>query len=457
MTEEEKNAVSAEIQPEATPADTTVPADNTDNFGDVGADNFGVDASASSSVEFEDNFGLGDRQLSAGRIPSVPSSVPKKKTIPPVTPRRREPDIPGESGSDLSVPAPSADNFDGVVSADDSGVNLSVDSEDEGTRKKSPEEDLFDRFQLLKVPPEFCKYAVWFRAYLSEHPDALKKLESMLCDEESVAAVRLGIKRLEAFPSPDFREIMYYLPTGMATEREQADWEEHVRRFPEYAKLTKGEYPYFDPPQFFYHHGAVFLDDEVKARLADGVFYQCGAYCGASLIAMNQYKPAMMYGFEPAMSCGIFLKTNLTRAGLTKAKLFRMCIGDRPGRATVPDLDKEGKQCKTQAPVATLDLFARKIGEKRRTAWIQADVGGMSLPVIRGAEQMIKRDKPLITVAIYHNPEEFFGIVPLLREWVPEYKFMVRRCQCNLRIPYSEITLIAYVPENKSSTEKVPD
>ena len=55
-------------------------------------------------------------------------------------------------------------------------------------------------------------------------------------------------------------------------------------------------------------------------------------------------------------------------------------------------------------------------------------------------------DKPLITVAVYHNPEEMFGIVPLLREWVPEYKFMVRRCQCNPRIPYTEITLIAYIP-----------
>ena len=93
-----------------------------------------------------------------------------------------------------------------------------------------------------------------------------------------------------------------------------------------------------------------------------------------------------------------------------------------------------------------LDFFEEKKEVKGRVAWIQADVGGMSMPVVRGAEKMIKRDKPLITVAIYHNPEEFFGIVPLLHEWVPEYKFMVRRCQCNPRITYSEITLIAYVP-----------
>jgi FkbM family methyltransferase len=444
MADEEQNAaVQAENQAENTPAGNAVQAETeADGSGDAGADNFGEDATESAAVEFEDNFGLGDQQLSAGRIPSVPSSAPKKKTAPPVTPRNREPEVPGysgESGPGLSVPAPEADNFDGDVA-------LSVDSEDGEGEEKTPEEELFDRFQLMNVPPEFCKYAGWFRAYLSEHPDAMEKLESMLCDEESVAAVRLGMKRLEAFPSPEFQKVMFYLPYGMATERERADWNEHVDRFPEYAALAKGEYPYFDPPQFFYHHGAIFLDDAVKARLAGGVFFQCGAYCGASLIAMSQYKPSMMYGFEPAMSSGVFLQANVKRAGLENVKMFRMCIGDQTGKAVVPDRDKDGKPCKAEVPITSLDYFKRARRENGRTAWIQADVGGMSLPVIRGAEQMIRQDKPLITVAIYHNPEEFFEIVPLLREWAPEYRFMVRRCQCNLRIPYSEITLIAYIP-----------
>ena len=112
----------------------------------------------------------------------------------------------------------------------------------------------------------------------------------------------------------------------------------------------------------------------------------------------------------------------------------------------LPDRDESGRPCKTEAPMVPLDYFEEKKEVKGRVAWIQADVGGMSMPVVKGAEKMIKRDKPLITVAIYHNPEEFFEIVPLLHEWVPEYKFMVRRCQCSPRVTYSEITLIAYIP-----------
>lgn len=424
MTDEEQAALNAENQPENKVTETSAAETDANNFGEDAADNFG--GATEAATGFEDNFGLGDQQLSAGTIPSPPP-VPKKKEVPPVTPRNRE-----------------AESLSGVASDPVAGAAAAGQGKPE--RKKTREEDLFERFQLMHVPEKFCQYTVWFRSYLFLHPDALKTLEEMLCDEASVQAVRLGIKRLGAFPSPEFRNILFYYPMGMTTEAERKDWQEHVNRFPEYAKLTNGNYPYFDPPQFFYRHGAVFLDKAVTDRLEGGIFYQCGAFCGASLIVMNQYKPAKMYAFEPAQANTVFLQQNVTRAGLKNLEMYNICVSDQIGRVVLPDRDKEGKPCKTDAPVASLDVFEQKKSVTGRVAWIQADVNGMSLRVVRGAEKIIKRDKPLITVAIYHNPDEFFGIVPLLHEWVPEYKFMVRRCQCNPRITYSEITLIAYIP-----------
>ena len=426
MTDEEQVALNAENQPENTVTEN--PAEETDanNFGEDSADNFGGEAEAASG--FEDNFGLGDQQLSAGTIPSPPP-VPKKDPVVSVTPRNREAE---------------SESLSGIAS--DSSVANAAGAGQQVERKKTREEDLFERFQLVRVPEKFCQYTVWFRSYLFQHPDALKTLEPMLCDEASVQAVRLGINRLGAFPSPEFRNVSFYYPIGMTTEAERKDWQEHVKRFPEYAKLTNGNYPYFDPPQFYYRHGAIYLDKAVTDRLEGGVFYQCGAFCGASVIVMNQYKPAKMYAFEPAQANTVFLQQNVARAGIKNLEMYSLCVSDRMGKVVMPDRDREGKPCKTEAPVASLDMFEQKKSVTGRVAWIQADVNGMSLRVVRGAEKIIKRDKPLITVAIYHNPEEFFGIVPLLHEWVPEYKFMVRRCQCNPRIPYSEITLIAYIP-----------
>ncbi len=414
----ENNAAAAEPAPatntNAAPATEPAAADDGGNFGEDASDNFG-DAVESSG--FEDNFGLGDQQISAGTIPSPPPAPKKKEPAPPVTPRNREPES--------------------VVSNRD---------KDQFQKSKTQEEELFEQFQLMRVPLKFCEYAMRFRAYLTQHPDALKNLEPMLCDEASVEAVRLGVSRLGAFPSPEFRNVMFYYPLGMATESEKNDWDAHLKKYPEYAVLAKGRYPYFDPPQFFYRHGAIYLDSAVTDRLAGGIFYQCGAFCGASLIVMNQYKPEKMYGFEPSIGNAQFLQANVAHAGLKNADVYRMCIGDQIGKVIMPDRDREGKQCKTEAPMANLDFFEQKKNVTGHVTWIQADINGMGLRMIRGAEKIIKRDKPLITVAVYHSPDEMFGIVPLLHEWVPEYKFMVRRCQCNLRVPYTEITLIAYIP-----------
>ena len=480
MTDEEQAAVQAENEernPETASAEQSGQTDAADNFGVSPEDNF--------AGGFEDNFGLGDSLLSNGTLPTPPPAPKKKAPAPPVTPRNREetqprtsvlPTDPSSLSAAASAPSPADHDGEPVISVNAAGAkpkaasggsgiisvntapapaNVSVAasrdvlsvSSDEEEHKPTREEDLFDRFQLMHVPPTVCKYVDRFRPYLAQHPDALKELEPLLCDEASVETVRLGMKRLEAFPTSEFVDMMFYRPIGMSTESERRDWDAHLKRFSEYAELAKGEYPYFDPSQFFYRHGAIYLDSAVTDRLAGGIFYQCGAFCGASVIVMNLYKPEKIYAFEPANGTSPFLQTNIVRSGLAdKVDLYQLFIADRTGKAIIPDRDKDGNPCKTEARVAPLDLFAQKKSIPGRAAWIQGDVSGMGLHMIRGAEQMIKRDKPLITVAIHHSPDEFFGIAPLLHEWAPEYKLMVRRCQCNLTTPYSGITLIAYVP-----------
>ena len=434
MADEEKNI---SVQENEQPAENTAAADGAGNFGEDAGDNFGEVA----ANDFEDNFGLGDAQLSAGTIPS-PQVAPKKRKEPasPVTPREREPQ-PSQSQNQLED-----DDENGPTISVSSDVAKEQDDDAPRKREKSREEELYEAFQLMRVPPKICEFVGEFRPYLAQHPDALEKLEPMLCDEESVTAVRVGMKRLEAFPPPEFQKVMFYYPRGMTLKREREDWEAHRAKYPEYAKLTNGEYSYYNPPEFFYRHGAIFLDSAVTERLAGGIFYQCGAFCGASLIAMNQYKPEMMYGFEPSLGHMMFVRANIEHAGIRNLELYRMCISDQEGKVFLSDRDQKGMPCRSEAPMTSLDLFEQKKNVQGRVAWIQADVNGMGLHVIKGAENMIKRDKPLISVAIYHNPDEFFGIVPLLHEWVPEYKFMVRRCQCNPSSTYTEITLIAYIP-----------
>ena len=393
-----------------------------DNFG-PDEDNFGG---------YEDNFDLGEQQQTVGTIQPPPSATPKKQA----EPVRKHPE------NDLSATMTGHDDIGAEAAA-----TPAQNAPGANAKPGSKEEQLARQFGILHVPPKFCDYSLWFRMYIPTHPDALKTLEALLSDEASVAAVRLGLRRIQAFPPPEFRNVMFFYPLGMSTESERKDWDEHLKKRTEYETIAKGKFPYFDPPQFFYKHGAIYLDKAVTDRLAGGIFYQCGAFCGASAIVMNQFNPAKIYAFEPSIGNQLFLRANVTRADLKNLEMYQIAIGDRPGQLTLTaDRDQNGKPCQTKAPVVPLDVFEEKKSVQGRVAWIQADVGGAGLRVVKGAEKIIKRDKPLLTISIYHHPEEFFEIAPLLHEWVPEYKFMVRRCQCNPGITYSEITLIAYIP-----------
>ena len=425
--DEPTNHDTASAAPETAPQ--TEPAATENNFGSD-EDNFG--AAEDNFGGFEDNFDLGEQQQAAGTIQPPPSATPKK----PVEPIGKR----TENGVSATM---TGHVMPGAVPAEPPPQNAPDANAKPGTK----EEQLFKQFGLLHVPPKFCDYSLGFRLYMANHPTALKTLEPLLADEASVNAVRLGLRRIQAFPTPEFRNVVFYYPLGMTTESERKDWEEHLKKRPEYEALAKGKFPYFDPPQFFYKHGAIYLDKAVTDRLAGGVFYQCGAFCGASAIAMSQFNPAKIYAFEPSVGNQMFLRANVTRAGIKNLEMYQIAIGDRPGQLTLTaDRDQNGKPCQTKAPLVPLDLFEEKKSVQGRVSWIQADVGGAGLRVVKGAEKIIKRDKPLLTIGIYHHPEEFFELAPLLHEWVPEYKFLVRRCQCNPGITYSEITLIAYIP-----------
>ncbi len=54
---------------------------------------------------------------------------------------------------------------------------------------------------------------------------------------------------------------------------------------------------------------------------------------------------------------------------------------------------------------------------------IKIDVEGFEQNVLNGAYETIKRCRPTLLISIYHKPEDFFKIPPLLKHWNLNYKF----------------------------------
>jgi hypothetical protein len=67
------------------------------------------------------------------------------------------------------------------------------------------------------------------------------------------------------------------------------------------------------------------------------------------------------------------------------------------------------------------------------------DIEGYELDALKGAERLIKKNKPKLAISIYHKPEDFFEIPLLLKRFVPEYKIYIKH-----HAPFQAIETVCY-------------
>jgi hypothetical protein len=75
-----------------------------------------------------------------------------------------------------------------------------------------------------------------------------------------------------------------------------------------------------------------------------------------------------------------------------------------------------------------------------RPDFIKRDVEGAEVDALRGARHVITAYTPRLAVCLYHRLSDMWGIPPLLREMVPEYRF-----RCRKNAPFVEFVLYASV------------
>lgn len=66
------------------------------------------------------------------------------------------------------------------------------------------------------------------------------------------------------------------------------------------------------------------------------------------------------------------------------------------------------------------------IDKNDRITFIKMDVEGAELEALKGAEKVIKRDKPKLAVCVYHKPEDMIVLPLYIKSLVSEYRFYLR-------------------------------
>ena len=167
------------------------------------------------------------------------------------------------------------------------------------------------------------------------------------------------------------------------------------------------------------------------------VFIDCGAYNGDTIDKFlkrcnNQFR--YIVAFEPDSENQTALLNRIAQYDnsiATKICCINKGVGEKNEKVSfkqngnvgskVVNTQIEGDIC--QVEVVSLDT----IPECQNASFIKMDIEGSEYMALRGAEQLIKRNKPKLAVCLYHSDADMIRLIELIHSFVPEYKLYVRQ------------------------------
>ncbi len=213
----------------------------------------------------------------------------------------------------------------------------------------------------------------------------------------------------------------------------------------ELTELSRKYHVPLPPESGWHHHGLREIPNAYQYTFGK-IFIDAGAcYGDSAIIFLDKYAPLKVCSFEPSeRNCQQF-KENLkgTSFRSDQYELIQKGVSDKHETLSFQDTGNGGNNLMvsgdSKVEVVSLDEFCRDL--PAAVGFIKADVEGFGLKMLRGAEQTIRRDRPILCLSIYHNREEFLGIYRCLKDWNIDYHVWIRLHRLPFQV--NELNLIA--------------
>ena len=173
-----------------------------------------------------------------------------------------------------------------------------------------------------------------------------------------------------------------------------------------------------------------YLDPELIS-LQDEVFCDIGAYTGDSAeILMNKYGSQIrkLYLYEPNHKNCIAAKKAMCRYRnrLQTDIVIRPCgVSNVNRKSYITQADSCSKVNNSgTGKEITLVTLDKDITEK--VTFIKMDIEGSELDALKGSQQHILQDHPVLAICIYHKVQDIRTIIQWIQSQVPEYHLYIR-------------------------------
>lgn len=301
---------------------------------------------------------------------------------------------------------------------------------------------------------------VW-RKYYCEHYKSIEEKKERLktgLDEESKEMIDLLCYRnFQLLPMQADADLFRYDHEHIYTEAERAGLEEPLDEEPFRKKYVIPADMYLEVPVFKFRCGIPYFSEQTIKQIAGRAVIDGGAFWGDSALIIQEYGPQKIFAFEPQLdSFGMLQKTIVDnhlegtvcaiKKGLGSTSESRqlysnsMLSGSNIMHVVPNPCDTE---IVNTIDIVSIDSFVRE--HDLDVGLIKLDIEGNELATIHGAEETIRRCRPLLCISIYHHPQDFFEIKPFLEQLGLGYHFMIRKLVFHDLV--TEVSLLGYCDE----------
>ena len=207
-------------------------------------------------------------------------------------------------------------------------------------------------------------------------------------------------------------------------------------------KLPKNE---FSSSVFLDEHGLSKIDKNLIKK--DDIILDVGGFIADSVLLFRTLFPNnTIYSFEAAQTNFEYAKATLQLNSVSNVILEKLALGEEKGELYINEFNSSGSVTSnnkenSQAEICkstTLDDYVQEHA-LQHIGLIKVDIEGSEQSFLRGALSVIKRDRPVLLLSIYHNYKDLMYIKPFVESLNLNYTFKIHKPADKL---FGEILLI---------------
>lgn len=190
-------------------------------------------------------------------------------------------------------------------------------------------------------------------------------------------------------------------------------------------------------PYFFSNiYGLIDLPKHVFNQIDGKIIIDGGGLNGDTALMFHKYFPnSEIHVYEP-ISSNINIINKILEKDNCNNKIIpiKMGLGKHTTSLNI--------SYNSSPEMTDIDKIDNLYKNSNKVGLIKLDTEGFETLIIEGSIEIIKRDKPILVIAIYHTPQDFFELKDKIKNLNMGYKFLIRRSE--MVLPQADLVLIAY-------------